>query len=199
MNILNRNQSVADLRTNNSRLSLGVACIGVAMLLLSFKVLFTNVAIINRVPGMPDGARIEKNAMDVGAKQATAFAVTNTIASLNPSNGDSVKAFLQPFLSPDAYTKVTQAIDLKVATLKAQRELGSYYFVLRSFEADDKLGRVFVKGEVHTVNAAKDTSELYVFEYPVHFADYKMIFDDVIVYPGDKAHNSQWIEAQKKK
>jgi conjugal transfer pilus assembly protein TraE len=199
MNIDNLSQSVADLRKSNRRLTLGVACIGAAMLLLAIKMMFTNVAIINRVPGMPDGARIERNGMDVGAKQATAYAVTNAIASLNPSNGDSVKSVLQPFLSSDAYTKVTQAIDLKVATLKAQRELGSYYFVLRGFEADDKLGRVFVKGELHTVNAAKDTSELYVFEYPVRFADYKMIFDDVIAYPGDKAHNSQWIEAQKKK
>jgi len=125
MNIDNLSQSVADLRKSNRRLTLGVACIGAAMLLLAIKMMFTNVAIINRVPGMPDGARIERNGMDVGAKQATAYAVTNAIASLNPSNGDSVKSFLQPFLSSDAYTKVTQAIDLKVATLKAQRELGS--------------------------------------------------------------------------
>ncbi|RQQ88682.1 type VI secretion protein [Burkholderia stagnalis] len=192
-------KSVADLRRDKQRLILSNACTAVVALLLAVKVAFQTVIIQNQVPGMPDGARIERNGMDVGAMQAYAFAVTNALASVNPSNGESTKRFVQPFLSPAAYTKVSLAIDQKIELLKAQRELGSYYFVLKRFESDEKLGRVFVQGEVHTVNAARDTAEPWVFEYPVHFANYRMTMDDVIAYSGDKAHNSEWIKAQQKK
>jgi len=199
MDLPNRERSVAELRRDNRRLTLSNACTAVVALLLAFKVVFQTVIIQTQVPGMPDGARIERNGMDVGAMQAYAFAVTNALASVNPSNGESTKRFIQPFLSPAAYTKVSLAIDQKIELLKAQHELGSYYFVLKRFEADEKLGRVFVQGEVHTVNAARDTAEPWVFEYPVRFSNYRMTMDDVIAYSGDKAHNSEWIKAQLKK
>lgn len=199
MDLPNRNKSVAELRKDNNKLIIAVMCIAIAALLIAAKSFFQSDVVINQVPGMPDGAKIERNGMDAGAMQAYAYAVTNALASINPSNGDSVKKFVQPFLSPACFTKVSQAIDNKVALLSSQHELGSYYFVLRGFEADSKLGRVFVKGELHTVNAAKDTSEPYVFEYPVHFANYQMIFDDVTSYSGDRVHNSTWIQAQQKK
>lgn len=199
MDITQRNRSVAELRKSNGQLRFVLLCLAVIAVLAVGKVVFSSEIIINRVPGMPDGAKIERNGMDVGAQQATAFAVASALASVNPSNGESMKKFLQPFLSAAAYTKVSLAIDNKVATLSAQHELGSYYFVLRRFEADDKIGRVFVLGEVHTVNAARDTAEQWVFEFPVHFSGYQMVVDDVIAYAGDKAHNSEWLKAQQKK
>ncbi|CAM2198479.1 conjugal transfer pilus assembly protein TraE (plasmid) [Paraburkholderia kururiensis] len=199
MDLPNRNRSVAELRRKNDQLMIVVVCLAAAVLLCVGKVVFMSEIIVNRVPGMPDGARIERNGMDVGAQQATAYAVASALASVNPSTGESIKKFVQPFFSAAAYTKVSQAIDSKVATLSIQHELGSYYFVLKRFEADDKLGRVFVLGDVHTVNAARDTAEPWVFEFPVHFANYQMILDDVIAYSGDRAHNSEWIKAQQKK
>ncbi|KWK68774.1 TraE/TraK family type IV conjugative transfer system protein [Burkholderia ubonensis] len=199
MDLPHREKSVAELRRDNRLLTLTSTGAVAIALLFSIKVFFQNVIIQTQVPGMPDGARIERNGMDVGAMQAYAFAVTNALASVNPSNGESTKRFVQPFLSPAAYTKVSLAIDQKIELLKAQHELGSYYFVLKRFESDEKLGRVFVQGDVHTVNAARDTAEPWVFEYPVRFANYRMTMDDVIAYSGDKAHNSEWIKAQKKK
>lgn len=199
MDITQRNRSVAELRKSNGQLRFVLLCLAAIAVLAVGKLVFSSEIIINRVPGMPDGAKIERNGMDVGAQQATAFAVASALASVNPSNGESMKKFLQPFLSAAAYTKVSLAIDNKVATLSAQHELGSYYFVLRRFEADDKIGRVFVLGEVHTVNAARDTAEQWVFEFPVHFSGYQMVVDDVIAYAGDKAHNSEWLKAQQKK
>jgi hypothetical protein len=198
MDLPNRNKSVAQLRKENGLLIYGILAVAVAVLLLAIKVFFMTEIVVREVPGMPNGAKIEKNGMDVGAERAYAYAVTTALASINPSNGESVKAFVQPFLSPDCFTKVSKAIDDKVATLKAEHELGSYYFVTRGFVSDDKLGRVFVLGDLHTVNAAKDTAEPYVFEYPVHFANYQMTFDDAASYPGDRVHNTQWIQAQKK-
>ncbi|MDN4571865.1 type VI secretion protein [Pandoraea cepalis] len=199
MDIGTRNKSVAELSRDNRRLTAAVALIAVAMLVLSLKTFFTNEIIVNQVPGMPNGAKIEKNGMDVGAKQAIVIAVTTMLASVNPSNAESIKHFIQPFTSPEAYTKVSKAIDDKVATLRAQRELGSYYFVTRGFDLDEKLGLLFVKGDLHTVNAAKDTSEPWVFEYPVSFSNYQMVINDVVSYPGDRVRNSKWIEAQTKK
>lgn len=199
MDLPNRNKSVAELRKKNDFLMIVVLCLAAAVLLCVGKVVFMSEIVVNRVPGMPDGAKIERNGMDVGAQQATAYAVASALASVNPSTGESIKKFVQPFFSAAAYTKVSQAIDSKVATLSIQRELGSYYFILKRFEADDKLGRVFVLGDVHTVNAARDTAEPWVFEFPVHFANYQMILDDAVAYSGDKAHNSEWIKAQQKK
>ncbi|UVA77162.1 TraE/TraK family type IV conjugative transfer system protein [Pandoraea commovens] len=199
MEIATRNKSLAELSRDNRRLTATVALIAAAMLVLSIKVFFTNEIIVNQVPGMPNGAKIEKSGMDVGAKQAIVVAVTTMLASVNPSNAESIKHFIQPFLSPDAYTKVSKAIDDKVATLRTQRELGSYYFVTRGFDLDEKLGLLFVKGDLHTVNAAKDTSEPWVFEYPVSFSNYQMVITDVVSYPGDRVRNSKWIEAQTKK
>lgn len=199
MDYPNRSKSVAELTRDNNRLKLTVVCMAVAMMVLSFKVLFTTEILVNQVPGMPDGAKIEKNGMDVGAKRAIVFAVTTVLAGLNPSNSESVKHFVQPWLAPSAYTKVSQAIDAKVAQLSSQRELGSYYFVTRAFDMDEKLGRLFVKGDLHTVNAAKDTAEPWIFEYSVSFSNYQMVINDVTSYAGDRVHNSEWIKAQTKK
>jgi hypothetical protein len=184
MDIGTRDKAVSEYRANNRLLSIGVAGAGVAILLLALKVVFMSEIIVNQVPGMPDGAKIWKNGMDEGAEKANAFAVTQALASVNPSNADSVKQLVQPFLSPDVYTYVSKAIDDKAEQLKQQHELGSYYFV---------------SGELHTVNAAKDTAEPWVFEYPVHFSNYRMWFDGVSSYMGDKIHNSDWIQAQTKK
>jgi hypothetical protein len=199
MDLSNRHKSVAELRRDKDRLIWTVLALALGIAVLAVKVAFMSEIIVNHVPGMPDGAKIERSGMDIGAERATAFAVTAALASVNPSTGDSVKLFVQPFLSPAAYTKVSLAIDSKVTQLSAEHELGSYYFVLRRFEADDKLGRVFVLGDLHTVNAARDTGEPWVFEYPVHFSNYQMILDDVVSYKGDKAHNSEWLKAQQKK
>ncbi|MDN8102582.1 TraE/TraK family type IV conjugative transfer system protein [Burkholderia multivorans] len=199
MDLANRHKSVAELRRDKDRLIWTVLALAIGIAVLAAKVAFMSEIIVNRVPGTPDGAKIERNGMDVGAQQAIVFAVSNALASVNPSNGDSIKRFVQPFLSPAAYTKVSLAIDNKVAQLAAEHELGSYYLVVRRFEADEKLGRVFVLGDLHTVNAARDTAEPWVFEYPVHFSNYQMILDDVVSYKGDKAHNSDWIKAQQKK
>ena len=201
MELQTRNKSVAELRENNRLLTIGIAFSMVIILLLALRVTFMSDIIVNQVPGMPDGGKIWKNGMDEGVEKAQAFALTSALAQLNPSNAESTKKVVQAFLSPEAYTVVSKAIDDKAQQLAQQHELGSYYFVpaARGFFQDDKLGRVFVTGDLHTVNAARDTSEPWVFEYPVHFSNYRMWFDGVTAYLGDKIHNSDWIEAQKKK
>lgn len=153
--------------------------------------------IIQQTPGMPNDAVIQKTSLDKNSQRATLVAVTSNLASVNPANVEYQKTFLQAFLAPAAYTKLSTEIDSQVKRLIDQRELGSYYFVFRSWEYDPKLDAHFVIGDVHTVNAAKDTAQPYVFEYKVHVENYRLVIDDVTSYEGDRAHNSVWMESQK--
>jgi conjugal transfer pilus assembly protein TraE len=136
--------------------------------------------------------------MDIGGQRALLVAVTSNLAQINPANAEYQKNFLQEFLSPQQYTRLSTEIDAKAKLLADQRELGSYYFVFRRHAYDQKIDRHFVLGEVHTVNAAKDTAEPWVFEYQMHVENYRPVIDDVTSYKGDKAHDSAWLEAQKR-
>ena len=76
--------------------------------------------------------------------------------------------------------------------------MGSTYFVLNRYEFDERLNKHFVMGDFHSVNAAKDTAQQFVWEYDVHIENYRLVVDNVTLYPGDRAHNTEWIEAAKK-
>ncbi|ENG0264489.1 type VI secretion protein, partial [Burkholderia multivorans] len=63
MNRTARDKSIAEYKQLNRYLSIGIGCLGIAVLLLSLRVLFQNVIVQMQVPGMPDGAKIERNGM----------------------------------------------------------------------------------------------------------------------------------------
>ena len=170
----------------------------VVILLLSLKLAFQTEIVIVRTPGMPNDAMLEKTVMDKGSQKATLSTLTSAIAQTNPANAEFNKEFIQAYLSPTAYTKVSQAIDVQVARLVAQHELGSYYFVQRGYEYDPSINKHFVYGDVHTVNAARDSAELYVFEYAAHVENYRLLVDDVVSYVGDKPHDGEWLKNYKK-
>jgi conjugal transfer pilus assembly protein TraE len=171
----------------------------VAALLIALTCLFAqSKVLVMLIPGMPSGTEVRKSSMDIGGQRALLLAVTNNIAQVNPANAEYQKNFLQAFLSPQQYTRLSAEIDAKAKQLAEQRELGSYYFVFRRHEYDPKLDRHFVVGDVHTVNAAKDTAAPWVFEYQMHVENYRPVVDDVQTYQGDKAHNTGWQEAQKR-
>lgn len=198
MDIQQRGASIAGLqKTVNFVITSNVGLVAIALILTA--VLFSQSKIvILQTPGMPASSEIQKGSMDIGAQRAILVAVTSNLAQVNPSNVEYQKNFLQAFLSPAMYTKLSAEVDAKARMLVDQRELGSYYFVLRSHEYDPKLNKHFVLGEVHTVNAAKDTGEAWVFEYALHIDNYRPVIDDIASYRGDKAHNTAWLEGQKK-
>lgn len=198
MDIQARTSTIADFRAANRFLMF--SNIGLAMaLLVAIAFIFTQDKIVlQQIPGLTTNAEYARFAMDIGAQRAVLLAVTNNLVQVNPANANYQKLFLQAFLAPPAYTKVSLEIDAKAKLLADQRKLGSYYFVFREHQYDPKLDRHFVIGEVHTVNAAKDSPEFYVFEYRVHVENYRLTVDDVTSYKGDKAHNSRWLEVQKK-
>ena len=193
-----RNQTVAEVRSSNVKLVWAVLILSIVLVALSIKLVTQTEIIINQTPGMPNHAVIEKGAMDKGAQKATLSAVTSAIAQVNPANYEYMEAFVLAFLSPTAYTKVTQEIDAKVQVLIRQHELGSYYFVMRGYQYDPVLDHHFVYGDVHTVNAARDSAEPYVFEYQVHVENYRLVVDEVVSYVGDRPHDSQWLRDNKR-
>lgn len=168
MDLPARNESIAELRTNNQRLTWGVLAAGGAVLLLSYKLVMQSEILHIQTPGMPADAIIARDSFDKGAQLATLNAITNNLAALNPSNAEYQKKFLQLYFAPEAYTKLSTEMEMKVQKMVAERELGSSYFIVKRYEFDPELDKHFVIGEQHTVNAAKDTAEDYVFEYQIN-------------------------------
>jgi conjugal transfer pilus assembly protein TraE len=198
MDTIQRGATIAGMQRIQNFLLYAIAALTTA-LLIAVICLFTQDKIVQiQIPGVPSGTEIQKTAMDIGGQRALLLAVTSNLVQVNPANAEYQKNFLQAFLAPAVYTKLSSEIDAKAKMLAEQRELGSYYFVLHRHEYDPKINRHFVLGDVHTVNAAKDTGEPYVFEYTLHIENYRPVVDDVTSYKGDKAHNSGWLEAQKR-
>jgi hypothetical protein len=198
MEINARNLSIAELRSRNTILTYTVAVLALAVVFALLKIFLQTEIIISQVPGMPSNSVFERGTMDKGSQRAILVAVTSNLTQINPSTAEYQKVFLQTFLAPKAYTKIALEISAKVARQISERELGSYYFIFKSHEYDPKLNRHFVIGDVHTVNAAKDSAQPYTFEYSVHFENYRMVIDEINSYPGDRAHNSEWIESNQK-
>lgn len=198
MDTIRRGATIAGLERLVNYLLYSLAGLSAALLIAMVCLATQSKTVLMMIPGMPSGTEIKKSSMDIGGQRALVMAVTSNIAQINPANAEYQKAFLQAFLSPQQYTKLSTEIDAKARLLAEQRELGSYYFVFRRHEYDEKLNRHFVIGDVHTVNAAKDTAEPWVFEYQMYVDNYRPVIDDVVSYRGDKAHNFAWLEGQKR-
>lgn len=198
MNLDVRTQSLAELRNRNFLLTYSLVGAVTTIVILAFIIASQSAIIIQETPGMPNQATIEKSSMDKGSQRAILSSVTSNLVQINPSNVEYQKSFVQSYLAPAVYTKISKEMDAKAHRLTSQRELGSYYFVLRQYDYDPKIDKHFVIGEVHTVNAAKDTVQMYVFEYKVRMENYRLWVDDVISYPGERAHDSKWQEGIKK-
>jgi hypothetical protein len=197
MEIQQRGLSISGMqRTVNVVIASNVGLVAIVLFLVVCLVMQNRIVIL-QTPGMPPDSEIQKTSMDLGAQRAMLAAVTSNIAQVNPANKEYQKNFLQAYLSPAMYTKISAEIDTKVRLLLEQRELGSYYFVMTRQEYDPKQNKHFVLGDLHTVNAAKDTAEPYVFEYQLHVENYRPVIDDIVTYKGDKAHNSNWVETAK--
>jgi TraE protein len=203
MNTDQRGVTIKNLKRKNISLTTSVVFLSGALLLALIKIFVLSEIVVMRTPGMPENSVIARDSFDRGAQLATLNAVTSAIASINPGNAEYQKVFLSYYLAPQAYTNIIAEINAEVEKLKSQRELGSHYWILggtsgRRYEYDPKINKHFVMGDVHTVNAAKDSAEPYVFEFAFHIENYRLWIDEATSYPGDRPHNSEWLEANKK-
>lgn len=198
MEMSQRNEAVSELRTRNKHLTYAVLASALVCLGVTFKLVSQSEIIMVQTPGMPANSIIERTSFDKNAQLATLNAITNNLGNLNPANAEYQKKFLELYFSPEAYTRLSHEIDLRVEKAKAERELGSSYFVFKRYIYDEQINKHFIVGEQHTVSAAKDSAEPYVYEYAIHIENYRLWVDDIKVYPGEKIHNSEWIKANSK-
>lgn len=198
MDLTTRQASVKELNDKNSKLTWALLGAVACIFLLAGKLFFQSEIVIERTAGMPSGSVIQKGAWDKKAELATLLDVTNALSNINPANAEYQKQLLAVFLSPEEYTRMSKQIDELSKRLVEQRELGSYYFIWKAFDYDQALDIFFVRGDVHTVNAAKDTAEPWVFEYRTHVDNYRLVVDKVTSYRGDRAHDSAWRKEQNK-
>ncbi len=199
MDIANRNESVTELRANNKRLTVALAAVSLGLLLVAGKLFFQSEIVLLNTPGMPSQAVIQKQSFDKASQAATLTAVTTNLASITPANAEYQKRFLQMYFAPEAYTKINQEIDFLVEKMKVERENGSRYFISKRYEYDPALDKHFVIGELHVVNAAKDTYEDHVFEYQIKVENYRVWIVEAKSYKGATAHNSEWVKANSNK
>lgn len=199
MDVPTRQKTISELK-KEILVMRGVIFFGaIALAALAIKIAFQTEIIIQRTPGVPNQAVFEKTTMDKNSQLGILYSLTNNIAQVNPTNAEYIKPFIQAFLAPQAYTRVTKEIDAKVAQLVAQRELGSYYAIMRGYDYDPEIDTHFIRCDVHVVNAAIDTAKPYIFEYKTHVENYGFVVDDVKAYEGDAIHNSQWIKNKTRK
>jgi hypothetical protein len=198
MELQTRNETVAELKSANKKLTIGIICLAITVVCLAVKLVFQSEILLVMTPGMPANSVIERTSFDKPAQMATLNAITSNLGQINPANAAYQKQFLQLYFAPEAYTAITSEIDLKVEKARLERELGSSYFVFKRYEYDPDIDRHFVLGEQHTVNAAKDTAQDYVYEYAIRIENYRLWVTEVKSYPGDRPHNKAWIEANKK-
>ncbi len=198
MDLANRNESVSELKTNNKRLTFALAAVSAALLLVAGKLFFQSEIVLINTPGLPNQAVIQKESFDKASQAATLMAVTTNLASITPANAEYQKRFLQMYFAPEAYTKINQEIDFLVEKMKIERESGSRYFISKRYEYDPALDKHFVVGELHVVNAAKDTYEDHVFEFQIKVENYRVWITDAKSYKGAVARNSEWLKANTK-
>lgn len=197
MEINKRIKSLSESQKQITQQQWAIGLLSLTLLILVAVLFGQSKIVVLQTPGMPPDTVIQKSSLDKGAERAVLAAVTSNMAQTNPENAEYQKAFLQAFLAPSVYTRISAEIDSRAKRLTDQRELGSYYFVLKTVEFDPAINVHYVIGDVHTVNAAKDTQVSYVFEYTMHVENYRPVIDSVTSYEGDKAHNSQWLKEHK--
>ncbi len=185
MNTNERSQSLKDKDRTIGRLVLALlVSIGTMAGLVAF-MHFYGVIVIQRTPGVPTDAQIERSSMDMKAQKLVLSAISNAIGSINPSNAEYVKAMAQSYFAPEAYTRLTGEINTLVQKMIAEREAGSHYFVLISSDYNPQENKHYLFGEYHTVNMAKDTSQNYVFVYQMRVEQFRPVILDYKFYPSD--------------
>jgi conjugal transfer pilus assembly protein TraE len=136
----------------------------------------------------------EKNAINRSSQRAIILATVSAISQINPSNYEFEKVFVQNFLAPEVYSSLSIQIDQQAKKMRDQHELGSYYFDFKEYLYDPLLDKHFVKGEIHTVNAIKNSTQMWIYELSLRVDNYKPIITSLSSYPGSDFHNSNWLE-----
>jgi hypothetical protein len=177
--------SIAELKEWQSFLKKLV--LGLLVLVLTETVFIFNQSkiIVIKTPGIAGEAWSQNSALDRISQKSI---ILSTVSAMT-----QIKRFIQTFLSPSLYTEISLQMDIRVKKMQEQRELGSMYFEFKEYEFDPELNKHFVKGEVHTVNVAKNTAQMWVYELQMEVENYLPLITSLQAYPGDEFHDALWM------
>ena len=196
MDVQERSRSVAQLTARNRLLTISnfmlaaIAVIAVAGLFLKDE------KVILQTPGLPHRSVIEKTSLDKASQAATLKALTSTLATINPANYQYQMKFAESFFSAEDFTRLNQETRETVEKMIKDKEFGSRYFVFTDYQYDPAINKHFVLGDVHFVNAAKDTAVPTVYEYELTVENYRPLVTFIDRYEGDRPHNKAWLDNQ---
>ncbi len=190
-------QSITELSERIRYLFHANAILLITLFLLVIYLFLQNKIVVVQVPG--GGGSVvesvyEKTAIDRSSQKAIIMATVSAISQINSANYEYEKTFIQNFLSPEIFTVISGQIDSQVKKLIDQHELGSYYFDFKEYAYDPLLNKHFVRGDVHTVNAVKNTSQSWIYEVSMRVENYRPLIIALDTYSGNEFHNTMWIE-----
>jgi len=190
-------QSLHDVTKWVNYLKITNSILFVLLVIVTITGLFQNKIVLMQIPsstGSSGEVMYEKNAINRSSQRAIILATVSAISQINPSNYEFEKVFVQNFLAPEVYSSLSIQIDQQAKKMRDQHELGSYYFDFKEYLYDPLLDKHFVKGEIHTVNAIKNSTQMWIYELSLRVDNYKPIITSLSSYPGSDFHNSNWLE-----
>jgi len=191
-------RSISELSDWVKYLSLSNAALLFLSISLAIMHFTENKIVIVQVPnggGSVVESKYQKYSIDRGSQKAIILAKINAISQINTVNFTFQKEFVQNFLAPEVFTNISNQIDINIRKMTDQRELGSFYFDFKEYQYDPNLDRHFIKGEIHTVNSVKNTSQPWVYEVSMKVENYRPLITSLTSYQGNDFHNSTWIES----
>jgi conjugal transfer pilus assembly protein TraE len=191
-------RSISELSDWVKYLSLSNAALLFLSISLAIMHFTENKIVIVQVPnggGSVVESKYQKYSIDRGSQKAIILATINAISQINTVNFTFQKEFVQNFLAPEVFTNISNQIDINIRKMTDQRELGSFYFDFKEYQYDPNLDRHFIKGEIHTVNSVKNTSQPWVYEVSMKVENYRPLITSLTSYQGNDFHNSTWIES----
>jgi conjugal transfer pilus assembly protein TraE len=197
MQLTTYTQSLHDVTKWVNYLKITNSILFVLLVIVTITGLFQNKIVLMQIPsstGSSGEVMYEKNAINRSSQRAIILATVSAISQINPSNYEFEKVFVQNFLAPEVYSSLSIQIDQQAKKMRDQHELGSYYFDFKEYLYDPLLDKHFVKGEIHTVNAIKNSTQMWIYELSLRVDNYKPIITSLSSYPGSDFHNSNWLE-----
>ena len=197
MQLATYTQSLHDVTKWVNYLKITNSILFVLLVIVTITGLFQNKIVLMQIPsstGSSGEVMYEKNAINRSSQRAIILATVSAISQINPSNYEFEKVFVQNFLAPEVYSSLSIQIDQQAKKMRDQHELGSYYFDFKEYLYDPLLDKHFVKGEIHTVNAIKNSTQMWIYELSLRVDNYKPIITSLSSYPGSDFHNSNWLE-----
>lgn len=150
--------------------------------------------VINNLNEACQQSEISSSTMNQANHERLGFYLAGLLGNITPETADYVKDAVLPFISPEIYHDVKEALDIQIAGL-IEDELTISFKPERAFFED---GTTFITGKGVITGAAGDRDGfIRTYEFDFNVQNYTPIADFVTVYD-DVAHDLAWKQKHQK-